>query len=146
MFGRHRWRLPIPDYTTLSMTENQLLQLDDCSLCNQKDTAVYLAWCSQTKPSCPGKHIYSFRNNTRSVVMFCPTVCVTRWWAGRENATLPEPASSHAKSLKTRRLPPPWHLRSLQGIGCIIPMLLRDAVLGGALISELFDVNIHEFS
>src|SRR4051812_41883474 len=33
-------------------------------------------------------------------------VCVTRWWAGRENAILPEPASSHTKRLKTRRLPP----------------------------------------
>ena len=35
-----------------------------------------------------------------------PTFCVTRWWAGRENAALPEPASSHRKCLKTRRLPP----------------------------------------
>ena len=49
------------------------------------------------------------------------TVCVTRWWAGRENAILPEPASSHENGLKTHRLPP---------VGCIIPMHLRDAVLG----------------
>src|SRR6185503_8917146 len=35
------------------------------------------------------------------------TVCVTRcWWVGRDNAALPEPTSSHAKCLKTRRLPP----------------------------------------
>src|SRR5574341_351086 len=34
------------------------------------------------------------------------TVCVTRWWAGRDNAILPEPTSSHANCLKTRRLPP----------------------------------------
>jgi hypothetical protein len=34
------------------------------------------------------------------------TVCVTRWWAGRENAILPEPASSYEQRLKTRRLPP----------------------------------------
>src|SRR6266542_2741496 len=36
----------------------------------------------------------------------CPTAGVTRWWAGRDNATLPEPTSSHANYLKTRRLPP----------------------------------------
>jgi len=35
-----------------------------------------------------------------------PTACVTRGWAGRDNATLPEPAPSHANCLKTRRLPP----------------------------------------
>ena len=35
-----------------------------------------------------------------------PTVCVTRWWVGRDNATLTEPTSSHAKCLKTRKLPP----------------------------------------
>src|SRR5687768_2603514 len=34
------------------------------------------------------------------------TVGVTRWWAGRDNAALPEPTSSHANCLKTRRLPP----------------------------------------
>ena len=28
------------------------------------------------------------------------------WWAGRENAILTEPTSSHANCLKTRRLPP----------------------------------------
>jgi hypothetical protein len=37
-----------------------------------------------------------------------PTARVSRWWAGRENATLPEPTSSRANCLKTRRLPPPW--------------------------------------
>jgi len=36
----------------------------------------------------------------------CPTVCVTRWWAGRDNAILSEPTPSHTKCLKTRRLPP----------------------------------------
>jgi len=34
-----------------------------------------------------------------------PTACVTRWWAGRDNATLPESTSSHTNCLKTRRLP-----------------------------------------
>ena len=43
-----------------------------------------------------------------------PTVCVTRWWARRDNAALAEPASSQEKCLKTRRLPPVgctlcWH-------------------------------------
>ncbi len=35
-----------------------------------------------------------------------PTACVTRWWAGRDNAILTEPTSSRANCLKTRRLPP----------------------------------------
>jgi hypothetical protein len=48
-----------------------------------------------------------------------PTVCVTRGWAGRDNAILPEPAPSHAKCLKTRRLPPVgctlcWHAFDLE--------------------------------
>src|SRR5512139_2056441 len=34
------------------------------------------------------------------------TVSVTRGWAGRGNAALPEPTSSHANCSKTRRLPP----------------------------------------
>ena len=34
-----------------------------------------------------------------------PTVCVTRWWVGQANVTLTEPTPSHAKCLKTRRLP-----------------------------------------
>ena len=34
------------------------------------------------------------------------------WWAGRDNATLPESISSHANGLKTRRLPPPWPRRT----------------------------------
>ena len=34
------------------------------------------------------------------------TAGVTRWWVGRGNAALTEPTSSHAKRLKTRRLPP----------------------------------------
>ena len=34
------------------------------------------------------------------------TAGVTRWWAGGDSATLPEPTSSHANCLKTRRLPP----------------------------------------
>src|SRR5688500_17967840 len=45
----------------------------------------------------------------------------TRWWAGRDNITLPESTPSHANCLKTRRLPP---------VGCIIPVHFRDAVLG----------------
>ncbi len=36
----------------------------------------------------------------------CPTVCVTRWWVGRDHAILTEPTSSHTNCLKTRRLPP----------------------------------------
>jgi hypothetical protein len=31
-----------------------------------------------------------------------PTASVTRWWAGQDNAALPEPTSSHANCLKTR--------------------------------------------
>ena len=34
------------------------------------------------------------------------TAGVTRWWAGRDNATLPEPRLSQEKCPKTRRLPP----------------------------------------
>ena len=34
------------------------------------------------------------------------TVCVTRWWAGGNNAILTEPTSSQENCLKTRRLPP----------------------------------------
>ena len=36
----------------------------------------------------------------------CLTACVTRWWAGRDNAALTEPTSSHVNCLKTRRVPP----------------------------------------
>jgi len=51
------------------------------------------------------------KNNAK---MRRPTVSVTRWWAGRDNATLTEPTSSHANCSKTRRLPPVgctlcWH-------------------------------------
>ena len=35
----------------------------------------------------------------------CLTVSVTRWWAGRGNAALTEPTSSHKNRLKTRRIP-----------------------------------------
>src|SRR5688572_9117150 len=35
-----------------------------------------------------------------------PTVGVTRWWVGRDTASLTEPASSYTNCLKTRRLPP----------------------------------------
>ncbi len=35
-----------------------------------------------------------------------PTGCVTRWWAGQDQAILAEPALGHANGLKTRRLPP----------------------------------------
>src|SRR6266540_1893218 len=34
------------------------------------------------------------------------TACVTRWWVGRENATLMESTSSQEYCPKTRRLPP----------------------------------------
>ena len=34
-------------------------------------------------------------------------MCVTRWWAGRDNAILTEPTLSHANSPKTRKLPSP---------------------------------------
>jgi hypothetical protein len=40
-------------------------------------------------------------------------VSITRWWAGRDNATLPEATSSHANCLKTRRLPPHLHWRAV---------------------------------
>ncbi len=40
------------------------------------------------------------------LILICPTACVTRWWAGRGNATLTEPTPSHANGSKTRRLPP----------------------------------------
>src|SRR5688572_29697225 len=42
----------------------------------------------------------------------------TRWWAGRDNATLTETALSHANCLKTRRV---------RQVGCIIPVYFRDA-------------------
>jgi hypothetical protein len=53
-----------------------------------------------------------------------PTAGVTRWWAGRDNATLTEPTPSHANCLKTRRLPPVgctlcWAAFSLRDNGCI---------------------------
>lgn len=41
------------------------------------------------------------------------TVSVTRWWAGRDNATLTEPTSSHAKCLKTRSRPPVGYVLSM---------------------------------
>ena len=47
-----------------------------------------------------------------------PTVCVTRRWAGRDNATLMEPASSHANCSKTRRLPPVGCTLCWAGLGC----------------------------
>src|SRR5919109_967424 len=43
-----------------------------------------------------------FHGSARSV----PTVCVTRWWAGRDKAIFSESTSSHVNCLKTRRLPP----------------------------------------
>src|SRR5215208_5821275 len=76
------------------------------------------------------------------------TVGVTGWWAGRrDNAALTGPTPSHANGLKTRRLPSPylhrtafgavqvWPRRS-SGIGCIIPVHLRDAVLARSLCHE----------
>ena len=54
-------------------------------------------------------HIFAFHSLSRL------TVCITRWWAGRDDTVLPEPASSHAKCLKTRRLPPPWSRCSSEG-------------------------------
>src|SRR5215207_2245835 len=50
---------------------------------------------------------------------------------GRDNAILTEPTPSHAKCLKTHRLPPRQPRRRLSGFGCIlIPVIVRDAVLG----------------
>ncbi|MBE2197982.1 MAG: hypothetical protein IAE79_05180 [Anaerolinea sp.] len=40
-----------------------------------------------------------------------PTSGVARWWAGRDNTALTEPASSHETCLKTRQLPP---------VGCML--------------------------
>src|SRR6266508_1163262 len=48
----------------------------------------------------------SFIFETHSSCKGWLTVSVTRWWAGRDNATLTEPTSSHANCSKTRRLPP----------------------------------------
>ena len=48
-----------------------------------------------------GRHI-----TVHHIFLNCPTARVTRWWVGRDNATLTEPTSSHPKCLKTRRLPP----------------------------------------
>jgi hypothetical protein len=42
------------------------------------------------------------------------------WWVGRDDATLPEPTSSHTNCLKTRRLPPPRPRRTLPGFGCTL--------------------------
>jgi len=47
----------------------------------------------------------------------------TRWWVGRDSATLPEPTPSHTNCLKTRRLPPPRPRRTL-------PRLLVAGVAG----------------
>jgi hypothetical protein len=44
--------------------------------------------------------------NVNSSARCCPTVCVTRWWAGRDNAALTESTSSRENCLKTRRVPP----------------------------------------
>src|SRR5215212_2130081 len=86
------------------------------------------------------------------------------WWVGRDNASLPEPTSSHEHCLTARRacarravaVPPPhlhsiclanravpvWPRRSLSGIGCIlIPVLFRDAVLGAVLILTFCVMN-----
>jgi hypothetical protein len=49
----------------------------------------------------------------------CPTVCITRW-AGRENANLPEPISSHTDPLEITQNP-----------GCPL-----HAVLGNLLIYQ----------
>ena len=46
------------------------------------------------------------------------------WWVGRENATLPEPALSQEKCLKTRRVPPP-HLHDLLSKSRAVPVWLR---------------------
>src|SRR6266508_6532626 len=57
------------------------------------------------------------------IILILTDVCgltagVTRWWVGRDNAILTEPALSQKNCLKARRLPPPWPRRSLPGIGC----------------------------
>ena len=60
------------------------------------------------------------------------TACVTRWWVGRDHATLTEPTSSHENGLKTRRSGegaikcdrrPPQ--RSCAGDPTTAPLLLR---------------------
>ena len=72
-----------------------------------------------------------------------PTARVTRWWVGRDNAVLTEPASSHANCLTAHRACTHSHHAS-PGVrcrgsgraapvlfpGCIIPEYFRDAVLG----------------
>jgi len=62
------------------------------------------------------------------------TVCVTRWWAGRGNATLTELTSSRENCLKTRRLPP---------VGCTLCWAIfcqYGASIGGYQFSWLVDV------
>ena len=56
-------------------------------------TRPYVSTCSSLRLSLAGE-------------LRRPTACVTRWWAGRDNAILTEPTSSHGNCLKTRRLPP----------------------------------------
>src|SRR5512145_1899010 len=57
------------------------------------------------------------------------TACVTRGWAGRDNADLTEPTPSHAKCLKTRRLPP---------VGCTLCWAVLSILQSCAfLISEI---------
>src|SRR5687768_15057405 len=61
-----------------------------------------------------------------------PTVGVTRWWVGRDNATLPEPASSYTKCLKTRRLPP---------VGCTLCWAAFVGLIDTQPISILSDIR-----
>jgi short subunit dehydrogenase len=53
------------------------------------------------------------------------TVSVTRWWAGRDHAALPEPTSSRANRLKTRRLPPVGCTLCWAATMAITPCLLK---------------------
>jgi hypothetical protein len=52
------------------------------------------------------QHCLGFEETHPTATLQRPTACVTRGWAGRDNAILTEPTSSHANCLKTRRLPP----------------------------------------
>src|SRR3990172_1624382 len=42
-------------------------------------------------------------HDSSPIIRSCPTAGVTRWWAGRGDADLTEPTSSHENRLKTRR-------------------------------------------
>src|SRR5512143_3502863 len=69
------------------------------------------------------------------------TVCVTRWWVGRDNATLTEPIPSHANCLKMRRLPP------LGCTLCWVPDELKTHLIFKSILPAMLDsvwIYIHE--